>query len=304
MDSMASFHVGFPRMIPKSYSDTAEPCNVHDWELSETTAELPTSRPISEATPVTYLMVKGRFLNTLSRVTDFNCDPHLGSYDTVVDIDHALQHELDSIPPHMNVIQDDNSIMPRASTNFLWFPNLQLVAYYHMGMCNLHRQFMVRIREDERFKLSRERCVSSAVSLMSFQWDLHPSFYHYASARQTVALAPMLLFLELELRKKDTDEATLPESAYLLQILEQAVARWEETTRFCDETRKVYHLLRKMLAGYRAWLNEPPEPVEMALPEENSEATFPGFSFDTFNGGPLLGAGTTDTAFDWVCNIV
>jgi hypothetical protein len=304
MDSMASFHVGFPRMISKSCSDTAEPRNLHDWELSDDTEELPTSRVIAEATPVTYLIVKGCFLNTLSRVTDFNSDLHLGSYDTVVDIDRALQHELDSIPSHMNVILDNSNIIPRAPSDFLWYPNLQLVAYYHVGMCNLHKQFMVRVREDERFRLSRERCVSSAVSLMSFQWDLHPSFYHYASARQTFALAPMLLFLELELRKKDTNKTSLPESAYLLQILEQAVARWEEATRFCDETRKIYHLLRRMLAGYQASSNEPSGSLQATLPEEIFEENFPGLSFDTFDGGPLFDSGATDTTFDWVSGLV
>lgn len=300
MDNMASFHVDFPRMIPRSYSDTTEPRNLHDWDLSENTVELPVSKPLSKATPVTYLIVKGRFLDTLSRVTDFNANLHLGSYETVVDIDHSLQHKLDSIPLHMNVMLPDNNIKPRAPGDHLWYPHLQLVGYFHLGMCNLHRRFMLRVREDERFRLSRERCVSSAVSLMKFQWDLHPWLHHLSSSRQTFALAPMLLFLELELRKNDPEEEMVPDSAYLLQLLGQAVARWRDATRTSDESRKVYQLLQTMLSGYQTRPNDMPLPQQATSSEETPDLSLPGMSFDAFGGGTFFEGGTADTSFDWV----
>ena len=297
---MASFHVDFPRMIPRSYSDTVEPRNLYDWELRGNTSELPVSRPLSEPTPITYLIVKGRFLDTLSRVTDFNSNLHLGSYEAVVDIDHALQRELDSIPLHMNVILPDNNIKPHAPEDHMWYPNLQLVGYFHLGMCNLHRRFMLRVREDNRFKLSRERCVSSAISLMKFQWDLHPSLYHLSSSRQTFALAPMLIFLELELRKNDKNEEAAPDNACLLELLGQVVARWNDATCASDDSRKVYQLLKSMLSGYQPRPDGVPIPLRAMSSRESSDIPLPGTFSDTFGGGTFFDGDTTQTSFDWV----
>ena len=47
VDDMASFIVGFPRMMPEIYSDTMEPHNLHDWEFSDDTTVLPPSTPLT-----------------------------------------------------------------------------------------------------------------------------------------------------------------------------------------------------------------------------------------------------------------
>ena len=57
MDDVASFLVGFPRMMPAIYSDAMEPRNLYDWELSDDTTILPPSRPLTENTPSTYMIV-------------------------------------------------------------------------------------------------------------------------------------------------------------------------------------------------------------------------------------------------------
>jgi len=43
-DDLASFLVGFPSMMPATYSDTQEPRNLHDWELSDDMTVLPPPR--------------------------------------------------------------------------------------------------------------------------------------------------------------------------------------------------------------------------------------------------------------------
>ncbi|KAK6083227.1 fungal specific transcription factor domain-containing protein [Seiridium cupressi] len=93
MDDMASLLGGFPRMMSAVYSDTKEPHNLLDSELSQHTTSLPPSRPLTEETPMTYLIIKTRMFRVLGRVPDFHSAPSLGSYDTVLDIDQAL-HEI------------------------------------------------------------------------------------------------------------------------------------------------------------------------------------------------------------------
>jgi hypothetical protein len=58
-DDLASFLIGFPSMVLGVSSDTLEPRNLHDWELSEDATVLPPSRPLNESTPVTYIIIKG-----------------------------------------------------------------------------------------------------------------------------------------------------------------------------------------------------------------------------------------------------
>lgn len=109
IDNMASFQLDFPRTIPKSYSSIKEPLNVLDWELSEYTNALPPVRPLSELTPVTYLIAKGRLYSTLGRITDLNSSPQLGSYETVLDIDRALQGLEDALPYVRTVLSGEHA---------------------------------------------------------------------------------------------------------------------------------------------------------------------------------------------------
>ncbi|KAJ4290251.1 hypothetical protein N0V90_010466 [Kalmusia sp. IMI 367209] len=296
MDNMASFQVDFPRMIPATHSDTKEPRNLHDWELSEDAIALPPSRPLSEYTPVTYLIVKGRLLTILSRVTDFNSRPRLGSYEVVLDIDRALQDELEGFPAYMKAVSANEDT--RAPPTVANFPTFSLLHMYHLGMCNLHRKFMARVKDDDRFKLSRERCVSSALSLLTFQRNLDPSFYKISQARQTFALAAMLLFLELELRRKDSDSGASPDSSFLLQALENSASSWAEAMHACDETWTIYQLLVRMLDSFHTEVG-----VEIISRTRSShlslDTSLPKAHFDTTDGESLYEVGMTDTGFDW-----
>ncbi|OAG03343.1 uncharacterized protein CC84DRAFT_1198217 [Paraphaeosphaeria sporulosa] len=250
MDNMASFQLDFPRTMPKSFSNTKEPLNVHDWELSERTEALPPARPLSELTPVTYLIAKGRLYNTLGRITDLNSGLQLGSYDTVLDIDHALQKGLEDAPPYVKAVLCGDHEPASITANFSAF---SLLHAYYLGMCVLHRRFMAKSKEDARFSLSRERCVSCSISLLSFQRNLDPKYYKISRTRQTFALAAMLLFLEVELRKDDTKHNTLPESHIILETLEISVNSWAAAMHLCQETWSIYDLLVRMIAACRTW---------------------------------------------------
>ncbi|RYP78350.1 hypothetical protein DL771_000535 [Monosporascus sp. 5C6A] len=238
MDDMTSFLGGFPRTTPALYSDTMEPRNLHDWELSENTTVLPPSRPLSEPTPATYLIVKGRLFRALGRVADFNSAPSLRSYETVLEIDRAVYDAYQNFPPYMVVAPvRDNSGTVRDMTNF---SNLSLVGMYHKGMCILHRKFLAQGGIDGRFKFSRDRCISSALALLTFQQGLEPSFYRLSQTRQMLALAATILLLELELRRRVPDTEAVPESGVLLQALEKSLRTeakkrtWEEAALDSD----------------------------------------------------------------------
>ena len=102
MHDMALILGRLPRMMLVIYSDTMEPRNAHGCELSEDATIFPPSRPLTEPTPVAYMIAKGRLFRALGRVADFNNNPSLVSYDAVLKIDNSVYDAYQNFPPHMN----------------------------------------------------------------------------------------------------------------------------------------------------------------------------------------------------------
>ena len=264
MDDVASFQAGFPRMLPAICSDTMEPRNLLDRDLSENASVLPPSRPLTESTPATYLIVKGRLFRALGRITDLINTPGLSSYHTVLEIDSALSEAYQNFPPHMKVFPS------RGSANSSWrksdFSNLQLESVYHKGMCILHRRFIAKGRVDSTYKLSRDRCISSALALLDCQQFLEPSWYKFSQTRQFFTLADMILFLELEHRRGGSDMDIIPDNAALLHALEKSCAHWKSAKSSCGEALRVYEILADMLSSFhnfaaRVFQTQAPEPI-------------------------------------------
>src|SRR5271163_629759 len=90
MDALSSFQTSLPSMIYEATTDSAEPRNLHDWQLSKDMAELPPSRPPEEAAPVAYTITKARLLGTLGEIVRYLSALQLVSYDVVVQLDDDL----------------------------------------------------------------------------------------------------------------------------------------------------------------------------------------------------------------------
>lgn len=312
MDDMASFLGGFPRIVPSIHSDTAEPRNLHGWELSGQAAVLPDSRPLDEITEATYLIAKGRLFRSLGRVADFSCTPHLSPYQSVLDIDHELGHGYQSLPLHMragtnkNRAPDGNDLQARKAN----FSGISLLCLYHKGMLILHRRFLAKASVDSRFQPSRDRCISSALALLNLQKDLEPAFYRLTLARQILMLAAMTLFLELELRRKapspggpaGTGESY--DDAVLVQALETSCSLWAEATRVSDEADKIHGALLSLLSGLQdaaatcAGTN-PSSGVSPGTPPNPASRMSP--RLDAHDLVFSLEKDSLDAEFDWVC---
>lgn len=298
MDDMASFLGGFPRMGSAVHSDTEEPRNLYDWELSEETTIPPPSRPLTEPTPATYLIVKGRLFRALGRVADVNSSPGPVSYDTVLGVDRAVHDAFQSIPPHMQVasmIDNQNSPTPASH-----YSNLGLLCMYHKGICMLHRKFMAKGRVEGRFKISRDRCISSALALLEFQHSLQPSFYRISQTRQMLTLAAMILFLELELRRQSPDAVASPDSVSLFQALERSCSRWAEAVGVCDDARRVHRFLEGMLASSHAGSGTDAGFSQTVSPKAPVESSRPSMQFMPSTWDVSLGDYLSTVDFDWV----
>ena len=249
MDDLASFQAGFPRMMPAIYSDTMEPRNLHDWQLSDSTTVLPPSRPLTEPTPAIYLIVKGRLLCALGRITDFHNALKPGPYEAALDIDKSLHEVYQNFPPHMKAIDCGEDL--GSSPNKFRRSSLQLESLYHQGMCILHRKFIAKGRLEPRYSISRDRCISSALALLSHQRFLEPSWYKISQTRQMLSLAAMILFLELEHRRTGPKSDLSFDSDLLLQALKRSCAFWEVAKSSCVETERVYRILIGLLSSFQ-----------------------------------------------------
>ena len=263
MDNMASFLVGFPRMAPAIYTDTLEPRNLHDWELSDDTTVLPASRPLTESTPTTYSIVKGRLFRALGRIADLSNTPDPDAYKTIHEIDNFLIEAYQDIPSHMRYRGrlDLNSL--RNKSDFSYF---QLETMYHKGMCTLHRRFIAKGRLDSRYNLSRDRCISSALAILDYQHVLELSWYKFSETRQMLTLADMILFLELEHRRRGPDMDLSPDSNNLVQALEKSCALWEDAKSSCGEAWKIYQILADMLASFQDVVGSSPSRTQRPNP--------------------------------------
>lgn len=325
MDDMASFLGEFPRTMSALYADALEPRNLHDWELAEDMVALPPSRPLADVTATTYLIIKGRLFRELGRVADFNSNPTLGLYETVLDIDRALAGVYESFPPHM--IIPTPLVLPAASANTTPLPalrssspanfsNMSLVAMYHRGICTLHRKFLAKAHDHregggERFRLSHDRCVASALGLLAFQEVLQPAFYRISQTRQMLMLGAMVLFLELALRRKNDNmsppqqqeegEEGNPDDAVLLRVLERSCALLAVATDGCEEARRAHQLLAGMLSSFRTeGAAAVPVPPEQLLLSGFIGGSSPPFDAAASGSFPFQ-QNWSDSDFDWVC---
>ncbi|GKZ39899.1 hypothetical protein AbraIFM66950_001556 [Aspergillus brasiliensis] len=249
-----------------------EPRNLHDWELSEDTTSLPPSRPLEEPTAATYIIAKTRLFRAIGRVADFNNTPTLVSYDIVCEIDQALYDAYDRFPSYLKVHKEENMIPLKTTANIA---RLNLCSMYHRAMCTLHRKFMAKGRLDSRFKLSHDRCISSALAILDFQVVLEPSWYKASLTRQVLTLAAMILLLELELARRSNNLDT-SSSINILQMLERSCDLWSHAKNLYEEAGRVHEILAGMISSFG------PERATTSPP------TGAGSSFDLQEFSPLV----------------
>lgn len=328
MDDMATFLGGFPRTHPTElYADTAEPRNLHEWEMVEG-VDLPPSRPLTEHTASTYLIVKGRLGAALGRVTDLNTRTGgTSSYETVLKADRALYEAYEAFPPQMKVktpaidVRGGNEIGGETNAK----PNLSylmLSFMYHKGMLTLHRRFLTAsissksttTQNDQQFRLSRERCVTSALTVLEFQQYLEPRFYTRVQTREFLTLAAMTLYLELEVRRKmpakDYPETSAIDTDIILRALRNTCERWAEAKGVVEEMGRNHRFLVEMLAGFEgegihlgAIAGSESQSLHTISPQAPIQRSYDGTqSADFCSAGFAMGRDDTIMDFDWVCS--
>ncbi|KIV84956.1 hypothetical protein PV11_00701 [Exophiala sideris] len=169
-DLLFSFQVALPSMIRIGDSDTELPRNIYDDEFDEDSTSLPPARPATEATPISYMIAKGRLSFGFGRVLEeINGVDHKG-YEEVLKIDRGLRDIYESIPEHLKLRPMAEQTLAPIS---LIMARFGLASVYHKSQCVLHRRYMRLARPGSRYMHSRRTCLDSAMQLLSFQAIQH-----------------------------------------------------------------------------------------------------------------------------------
>ncbi|OJJ88757.1 Zn(II)2Cys6 transcription factor [Aspergillus glaucus CBS 516.65] len=169
-DLLFSFQLGLPSMLRSADSDTELPRNLYDDDFDEDCKELPPSRPPDEPTPVCFLITKARLSYVFGNVVDHTSSVHSGSYEKTMEFDAELRRARDMIPEHLIVRPMEECQHDQCP---LIMSRFSVMSVYHKAQCVLHRQYLVRARDNPRFTYSRRTCIDSALELLRFQSMLH-----------------------------------------------------------------------------------------------------------------------------------
>lgn len=309
VDHLVSFQVGLPRTISDSQCDAGLPHNLVDEDFDETTKVLPTPRPITERTPVTYTIMKGKFVSIFARIVEKTYLTGGAMHEEVTQLDKHLQDAHTSLPPFLRIRTMNMSITDPPDLIMQRY-NLELL--YQKARCVLHRRYLTDYRSDLRYAYSRWSCVDAATQIIRHQSDLYEEtlpggqlykdrWYISSLTSHDFLLAAMVLCLELSW-KTTSDPPNLhpgsmnstPESREeLSKILETSYGIWTSFSETSTEARKACKALALMLQSAKR--NHPgsrvrgEEPVEDQRPRlRNVNRMSSHILFWTFNHARLV----------------
>ena len=172
MDTVFSFQLALPGMIRNTDCDTALPRNIFEDEYGPESKVLPPARPMTEPTPVSYMIAKsqiafefGAILEELNAVNGKAI-----SYDDVLKRDHRLRDLRNNMAPHLRLRPLEECthdpaplLMQRFSLDIMWQKTL----------CVLHRKYITRAQHNSRYAHSRRACVDASMEILRHQAKLH-----------------------------------------------------------------------------------------------------------------------------------
>lgn len=311
LDTLTSFLVGLPSMIRTLDSDTRDPRNLHDWELTENMTSLPESRPASEETPVTYMLAKRRIIKVGGEVINLIGSLSNADYDEILKLDDELAQAYKDLPENLRMDSTEKLLKEHPS---LVNRRIQLEFLYNQSVCVLHKKFLAQGRTDSRFARSYTRCMDSALSLLGQQHYLYTEgkvkgsvkprhWYRVSHTSHEFILAAMIICLDVRYRKLEEQfgrPSNLDENqqTQVWQALEFACNIWKGEKDSSAEAAKVYQVLSQVVGTYA--VEESARILQHQTTQEVAQE-IPDLSLT--DGDPLLGVLGNDIDINWVGRI-
>ncbi|KAF5693133.1 hypothetical protein FDENT_2275 [Fusarium denticulatum] len=169
LDSLMSFQMGLPSMIPSDFCDTELPRNLRQSDFYPGIAELPPPRPLSETTTISYAIVKASVMGMFKKVVKHTRYVTPISYEDTISLDAEVRATFDKIPDNFKykpltsfIVDEISIIMSRTTIELLYLKSIIV----------LHRQYLTD-RQDSRFEFSRKASLEAAERLLERQAEIN-----------------------------------------------------------------------------------------------------------------------------------
>lgn len=169
-DLLISYQLGLPSMIRLGDCDTALPGNYYDDDLFEEMQALPPPRPITEPTPVSYMIAKASLSFCFGKIVEGLHSITSCTYEDIMQLDQNLREARAELPPYLRQKPLEDAVL---EPGVIIMHRFFLSILYHKGQCVLHRKFLARARENTKYAHSRRTCVDSSMELLNHQATLH-----------------------------------------------------------------------------------------------------------------------------------
>ncbi|KAK7744977.1 hypothetical protein SLS53_003210 [Cytospora paraplurivora] len=264
-----AFRMGYHRdakWFPSLTPFQALPHNIYDEEFGPDTKVLPPSRPNTEPTPISYMIVKvelalelGKILQATSRVGK------QVSYDEILRFDARLRELRQRLPSHLKMQSLEGSHEPLT----LIVARFNVDIMYQKILCILHRKYVGRSRHNPRYAHSRRAAIEAALEMLRHFVKLHREsqpngrlrsikWYVTSIATKEFLLPSMLLMLDLHFDKQAeaAGQRQSSQSLYLwtpeqrlemIRILETTRDIWEGMADGSMEAVKAHNVIKIML---------------------------------------------------------
>ena len=268
LDTIFSFQLALPGMIRNTDCDTALPRNIYEDEFGPDSRVLPPARPLSEPTPVSFIITKAQFSFEFGTILEEGnaVSGKSINYEEVVKRDNRLRELKSNMAPHLRLRPIEecthdpaNLLMQRFSLDLLW----------QKTMCVLHRKYIVRSRQNSRYTHSRRACVDASMEILRHQAALHresqpggrlrPMKWYISSlTKADYLLGAMIVCLDLYYISVSESMAERPpnydmcfwtpaQRADMLQAVESSQRLWKESSETSIEAYKADSILGVIL---------------------------------------------------------
>jgi len=167
LDLLVSFHLGVPSRIGFAISDTRAPSNLLDSDFDENSAGLPSPRPDTELTGVSFGILKHKFMTIFDKILQHAlANPSNRATDAQIDaLDAELKDLYENLP---------DLYRPRPMGNCILDPPQLVVArlciafVYYKSLCVLHRPHVTQKRDK-----SVQQCYLASSALITYLLEVY-----------------------------------------------------------------------------------------------------------------------------------
>ncbi|CAK7228764.1 hypothetical protein SCUCBS95973_006991 [Sporothrix curviconia] len=170
IDLIVSFYMGLPSMIHGIPSDTSLAHNLLDEDFDEDSPSLPTPRPDSEYTVMSYPIFKSTICRIFGQVARLAHTLTPPKYAEVLRTDRLLEDKWRSIPAFMKVRPLGDCV---ADPPMQVVQRFGLASLYQKSRCVLHRPYLVEAVPLPEHAYSRRTCLESALTLLAYHEAIH-----------------------------------------------------------------------------------------------------------------------------------